>query len=422
MKALAFNTLNYPLYQNYINQITQDSICIYSQEILCSLLHEKVYGNVETKDTMLRQISFYYLSFYYQDKFLAIDTEEKDYVTAKYKFDKIGSCMRKLGIIPTDPLYMTTTTSTTSTTTSTSTTSTSTTTLSPCLLAGTASVVIVDPCLITGTASLSTTTTSSTTSTVCTRPTGLINKTFLYSYNFNSGPSVNFTATQELACAAAQNVSNPSYSFNGSTNQMSSFTVGATSYAGIATNCLKTPDGYYISNLSTKEVVHIVSGVIVSIEICNPPTTTTSTSSTTTSSTTSSTTTTTTTVAPPVPESVDIFNINALNVTGIDAVRLDGDIISLDSLYAYPIEGGYPTLGEGYAHGNYIRPEIPGSTLVVEFTSTQEAPVTLVISGSPTITRCENSVNGYVEFTSLDLSAGPAISITLGVEGTVCPS
>jgi hypothetical protein len=265
MKALAFNTLNYPLYQNYINQITQDSICIYSQEILCSLLHEKVYGNVETKDTMLRQISFYYLSFYYQDKFLAIDTEEKSYITAKYKFDKIGSCMRKLGIIPTDPLYMTTTTSTT--------------TLSPCLITGTASVV-VDPCYIAGTASLSTTTTSSTsstststssTTTVCTRPTGLINKTFLYSYNFESGPSQNFTATEEAACAAAQNVGNPSYSFNGSANQMSSFTVGATTYAGISTDCLKTPDGYYISNLGTKEVVHVVSGVIVSIEICVLP-------------------------------------------------------------------------------------------------------------------------------------------------------
>lgn len=106
MKAQAFIALNSPIYQEHLNQITQDSICLFSEQILCSLLHEKVYGNVETKEVMLRLISFYYLSFYYQDKFLAVDLEEKAYVIAKYKFDKIGACMRKLGIIPTDPLYM----------------------------------------------------------------------------------------------------------------------------------------------------------------------------------------------------------------------------------------------------------------------------------------------------------------------------
>jgi len=110
MKAQAFNAVNYPVYQGYINQVTQDSICLFNEQILCSLLHEKVYGNVETKEVMLRLISFYYLGFYYEDKYLAADQEEIDYITVKYKFDKIGACMRKLGIMPTDPLYMTTTT------------------------------------------------------------------------------------------------------------------------------------------------------------------------------------------------------------------------------------------------------------------------------------------------------------------------
>lgn len=159
MKAQAFNTVNYPVYQNYINQITQDNLCLYSQEILCSLLHEKVYGKVETKDTMLTIISSYYLSFYYQDKFLVVSQEEKDFITAKYKFDKIGSCMKKIGIIPTDPLYMTTTTLPPTTTTSTTTVplTTSTTTVDPCLIVGTATIfstTTIDPCLILGTATI----------------------------------------------------------------------------------------------------------------------------------------------------------------------------------------------------------------------------------------------------------------------------
>jgi hypothetical protein len=152
LKAQAFNTLNYPVYQNYVNQITQDSLCVFSETVLCNLLHEKVYGNAEVKDAMLRLISFYYLAFYYQDKFLAVDAEEKAYVTEKYKFDKIAACMRKLGIIPTDPLFMTTTTTTLPITTSTTTvapSSTTTTTVPPS----------------------STTTTSSSTTTTTTAPT-----------------------------------------------------------------------------------------------------------------------------------------------------------------------------------------------------------------------------------------------------------
>lgn len=110
MKAQAFAAVNYPVYQGYMNQITQDSICVFTEEVLCNLLHEKVYGNADVKEVMLKLIGFYYLSFYYQDKFLALDAQEKIYITEKYKYDKIAACMRKLGIMPTDPLFMTTTT------------------------------------------------------------------------------------------------------------------------------------------------------------------------------------------------------------------------------------------------------------------------------------------------------------------------
>ena len=188
LKAQAFNTLNYPVYQNYVNQITQDSLCVFSETVLCGLLHEKVYGNPEVKEAMLRLISFYYLAFYYQDKFLAVDAEEKAYVTEKYKFDKIAACMRKLGIIPTDPLFMTTTTTTlapsttsTTTTSSTSTTttppsSTTTTTVSPCALEGyaeettgtttTTSTTTLAPCALEGNAEEVTGTTTTSTTTV----------------------------------------------------------------------------------------------------------------------------------------------------------------------------------------------------------------------------------------------------------------
>ena len=184
MKAQAFAAVNSPTYQGYINQITQDSICVFTEEVLCNLLHEKVYGNADVKEVMLKLIGFYYLSFYYQDKFLALDAQEKIYITEKYKFDKIAACMRKLGIIPTDPLFMTTTTTqppvttlpptttvppTTSTTVAPTTAPTTTiapvssTTSNPCALAGNA--VLVIPITTTTVAPTTTTTIAPTTTT-----------------------------------------------------------------------------------------------------------------------------------------------------------------------------------------------------------------------------------------------------------------
>ena len=100
VKAFAFNSLNAPLYQPYINLIAEASRCDYKDTVLCNLLHERVYGNSDIKEVMLRTLAFYYAAFYYKDLFLAVDQEERDYTTAKYKFSKIGKCIKKLGIMP----------------------------------------------------------------------------------------------------------------------------------------------------------------------------------------------------------------------------------------------------------------------------------------------------------------------------------
>lgn len=103
-KAQAFESINYPLYEDYINQITQDSICLYTKETLYTLLKEKVYGTAETKKMLFQFISFYYLGFYYQDLSDALDASEVTYINTKYKFDKVASCIKSIGIFPRNPI------------------------------------------------------------------------------------------------------------------------------------------------------------------------------------------------------------------------------------------------------------------------------------------------------------------------------
>lgn len=103
-KAQAYTAINSPVYEDYISQVTQDSICLYTEETLCTLLKEKVYGTAETKKMLFQLISFHYLGFYYQDLTYAIDTAEVDYINTKYKFDRIGSCMKSIGIFPRNPI------------------------------------------------------------------------------------------------------------------------------------------------------------------------------------------------------------------------------------------------------------------------------------------------------------------------------
>lgn len=104
MKAQAFNFVNANLYQSTINQISSNSNCLFTSQILCSLLNEKVYGSPLLKDAMISLISFSYLGFYFKDLSLATDAEEAEYITTKYKFEKIANCLRKVGIIPINPL------------------------------------------------------------------------------------------------------------------------------------------------------------------------------------------------------------------------------------------------------------------------------------------------------------------------------
>jgi hypothetical protein len=98
VKSMAYNSLMAPLYQEEINLIAENSRCDYKESVLCSLLHEKVYGNPEIKDILLKNLSFYYAAFYVKDYSLALDSEERDYITTKYKFGKIAKCIKRLGI------------------------------------------------------------------------------------------------------------------------------------------------------------------------------------------------------------------------------------------------------------------------------------------------------------------------------------
>lgn len=104
VKAFGLSSLTYPLYEAYTKAVVEDSKCAFNDAVLCSLLKEKVYGNFEVKDAMLKILASYYAAFYYKDLALAINVSEKDYVTAKYKFDKISKCIKKLGVDPKETL------------------------------------------------------------------------------------------------------------------------------------------------------------------------------------------------------------------------------------------------------------------------------------------------------------------------------
>lgn len=104
MKSFAFNSVNYPLYQTYVEIIAQDTVCDFSDEVICSIIHEKVFGTPSVKDPMLKILSYYYAAFYYKDYFMAADSEEADYITTKYKFGKIAKCIKRLGVDPEDIL------------------------------------------------------------------------------------------------------------------------------------------------------------------------------------------------------------------------------------------------------------------------------------------------------------------------------
>jgi hypothetical protein len=98
MKSFAFNSVNYPLYQTSVNAISQNSVCSFTDEVVCTLINEKVYGSSSVKRPMLEILGNYYLAFYYKDLSLGLDSEEENYITTKYKFVKISQCLKRLGI------------------------------------------------------------------------------------------------------------------------------------------------------------------------------------------------------------------------------------------------------------------------------------------------------------------------------------
>jgi hypothetical protein len=104
MKSFAVNSVNYPLYQAYVDLISQENVCSFTDEVICSIIHEKVFGSTSVKEPMLKILSYYYSAFYYRDFYMATNSEEEVYITTKYKFDKISKCIKKLGITPTEIL------------------------------------------------------------------------------------------------------------------------------------------------------------------------------------------------------------------------------------------------------------------------------------------------------------------------------
>lgn len=100
MKSYAINSVNYPLYQAYVDLIAQDTVCEFTDEVICTIIKEKVFGSASVKEPMLKILSYYYAAFYYKDYYSATDAEEQTYITTKYKFDKVSKCIKKLGVDP----------------------------------------------------------------------------------------------------------------------------------------------------------------------------------------------------------------------------------------------------------------------------------------------------------------------------------
>ena len=121
---------------------------------------------------------------------------------------------------------------------------------------------------------------------LCERPSGLENKLFYSTYTPLDNDPQNFTDSFSTACIALNNYNTVAFgNMSGTTDQLSSFIVGATVYKGLMTNCDIELDGYYITDLVTGEITNIVGGVINSITYCTTTTTTTSPPTTTTTTT-----------------------------------------------------------------------------------------------------------------------------------------
>ena len=106
-------------------------------------------------------------------------------------------------------------------------------------------------------------------------------------------------------------------------------------------------------------------------------------------------------------------NTSIENFTEISSVEITGgNSITLDAGYSFPVYNA------DFVEGSYTIPTSSPVTIEVASISALSAPVSLYIGGI--FIGCQDITGGTVYFTGLDLTAGPTISITLGVEGTSC--
>jgi hypothetical protein len=106
----------------------------------------------------------------------------------------------------------------------------------------------------------------------CVRPSNLPVVGFWNKINIDNTGIKNFESTNTTACNAALYNKNTNAKFNGQDNNVTKFAVGGTVYSNITTNCNLFSDGHFITNLDTREVTHVLNGVIQSISICPDPT------------------------------------------------------------------------------------------------------------------------------------------------------
>jgi hypothetical protein len=102
LRSLAYTSLHEPQYQPYIDAINREGKCLLNDLVLCTLIQEKINGTANYKEILLYFLSTYYGAFYFNERFAAVDDEERTYVTTKYKYEKIRKCMKKAGFNPQD--------------------------------------------------------------------------------------------------------------------------------------------------------------------------------------------------------------------------------------------------------------------------------------------------------------------------------
>jgi hypothetical protein len=129
------------------------------------------------------------------------------------------------------------------------------------------------------------------------------------------------------------------------------------------------------------------------------------------------TTTTTTTIAPTTTTTTTSpVGSGLVFINNFDTFGSIGDV-QVNTISIFVTSGAFPVLGGENAIGNYGG-AIPGLSTVGVFVSVAtDAPINLTLSTG--YTDCLITT-GYVEFTGVDLSTNPNITITLQPQGSAC--